>query len=191
MTASSSMSHGDQLRVLKRFESEVEVLSKLSGKSQLQRVRRLGRVMVAVNWAIDELVSFKPSALVDIKSQADKIEKRLQQKGFKMSSGIGGEIPSYILSAIRQMRASGSSLPSTAGSRGSSQHEGARDTAAGSSQQEAARDGAEEGVLSRVVEKADFWPLDKYRAKFGSPERTVVHEGVEGVLVPWAADAKA
>ena len=48
---------GDQLRVIKRFEPDLEALSKLSGKTHLQRLRRIGRVLVAGKHLIRVLVA--------------------------------------------------------------------------------------------------------------------------------------
>ena len=123
---------GDQLKVLKQFEGDVAALSKLPGKSPLVRLRRFGRAMIAIHWAVDELCSFTASSAADLLSEADKVEDRLKQKGFKMSSGLEGDIPSYIWSTIRRMRTEAAKLAAAAeaGSAGSSQHEGVEGGAA-------------------------------------------------------------
>ena len=77
----------------------------MAGKSALVRWRRNGRVTLAINWAIEELASFKPQSAGDLESQADKVESKLRLKGFKPSTGPHGEIPSYLWSCLTQMRA--------------------------------------------------------------------------------------
>ena len=95
----------EQLAVLKHAETEAEVLSKLAGKSQLMRFRRQGRVTLAVNWAIEQVTGFAPQKPADLEAQAEKVESKLRQKGFKPSTGPQSEIPSYLWSCLAQMRA--------------------------------------------------------------------------------------
>ena len=96
---------GEQLAVLKHAESEVEALSQLPGKSSLVHWCRLGRVTLAINWAIEQVTSFEPRKPGDLVSQADKVEGKLKQKGFKPSVGPHSEIPSYLWKCLAQMRA--------------------------------------------------------------------------------------
>lgn len=104
----------EQLAVVKAFESEVEALAQLNGKSSLMRWRRLGRVAIATQWAIEEVLTFKPESPADLVSQAGKIESKLKQKGFMPSAGPHGEIPSYLWKCLERMRAEGAKFVAAA-----------------------------------------------------------------------------
>ena len=95
----------EQLAVLKNVENEVEDVGKLPGRAQLTRWRRLGRVMLAINWAIDQVTGFVPQKPSDLEAMAEKVEGKLKQKGFKPSTGPQSELPSYIWNCLAKMRA--------------------------------------------------------------------------------------
>ena len=67
---------------------------------------------------------------------------------------------------------------------GSPQRAGAGDSAWRRAMGSPQRAGAGDVAENPDKERADFWPLGRYRAKFGSLEKTFVFEGIEGVLVP-------
>ena len=73
----------EQLAVLKHAETEAEVLSKLAGKSQLMRFRRLGRVTLAVNWAIDQVTGFVPQKTSRLRGSGGEGGEQAEAEGLQ------------------------------------------------------------------------------------------------------------
>ena len=71
------------------------------------RARRLGRALIAINWAVAELTGFVPSKPGDLKAHAEKIQNQLALKGFKEGEG---DMPKYIFACCRKMVAQSEKL---------------------------------------------------------------------------------
>ena len=107
----------EHLAVLKSVETASGGPSApLPGKGALIRARRLGRALIATNWAVTELSGFTPSKPGELKAHAEKVQNQLAQKGFKEGEG---DMPKYIFACCRKMVAQDAKLTTVVGGEGS------------------------------------------------------------------------
>ena len=101
----------EHLAVLKIVDSAGGPSAPLPGKGALIRARRLGRALIATNWAVEELAGFKPSTPGHLKTHAEAILNKIALKGFKEEDG---DMPKYIFGCCRKMIAEGAKLTGAA-----------------------------------------------------------------------------
>ncbi len=79
----------DMLKVVRAVDSK-----QLTAVKLLTNSRRLGKLAVCVNWAVDEILNFTPKAPEDLAKHAATVKTRLKQKGFEDK---GQDRPRHIL----------------------------------------------------------------------------------------------
>jgi hypothetical protein len=72
---------GEKLCVLKAFEDLCPSLKGRVHYSSLSVARCFGKVAMGVNWAVDEIATFKPNVPADLVERAMKVEAKLKAKG--------------------------------------------------------------------------------------------------------------
>ena len=70
---------------VKKFEQELPVLKKMSGYVAVTHARRLARLAIALNWALDEVLNFEPKDHKDLAEKSKLVQKKL------LGKGIGGK----------------------------------------------------------------------------------------------------
>ena len=72
----------DLLSLFKKYEASCDKVKAMKARSTLTSARRHCRLCIVVNWAVDEIVSFKPAKPSDLTQHVDAIYEKLRTKGF-------------------------------------------------------------------------------------------------------------
>jgi hypothetical protein len=70
----------DFLLLIKQVEDTMPTV-KLTAKAGLQNARKVGKLAIGVNWAIDMILNFKPNQLADLHQHALSIKEKFKMKG--------------------------------------------------------------------------------------------------------------
>jgi hypothetical protein len=79
----------DTLSVMKHFEERIPDLKKMLGRQALQQQRKLCKLTIGVNFAVEQLANFKPESPMDMKSRAIEVKNKLISKGLGGKACIG------------------------------------------------------------------------------------------------------
>jgi hypothetical protein len=94
----------DTLLLIKKVEDTMPQV-KLTAKAALQSARKVGKLAIGVNWALDMILNFKPTQLSDLHKHALSIKEKFKVKG--MAGKDGADLPRFLVSALDQLQAKG------------------------------------------------------------------------------------
>jgi hypothetical protein len=79
----------DTLGVMKHFEERIPDVKKMLGRQALQQQKKLCKLTIGMNFAVEQLANFKPESPMDMKSRAIEVKSKLISKGLGGKACIG------------------------------------------------------------------------------------------------------
>ena len=95
---------GDVLGLFKKHEEKNPAWKKkLTDRVAVVGVRKLGKLVVVVNFAVEQVARFKPTTFEELAKRARQISEKLCAQGFGGKDGI--ELPPCLVNCLQRMQA--------------------------------------------------------------------------------------